>query len=229
MYFWQWSSSKRFRCDLCAPFCTCKTVCRSQSAKIGKGVCARKYLERPNCQATGWTSCVTQWTTGSRLPFWLPRLNNSTGQQFVYLAGYSFQLLHLYDEHFRKFERLAVILYDETVKVIWAVSTSLSQEVNSFARRIEQWTNFHPPRMRYSNMSDAVDDQHTSTVWFFRYLGTQDFAWTKVSESLVSVWMTIPEVSRSCKAWSWSNAPGAPLHLYWIKGALALFVLVSVS
>ena len=33
----------------------------------------------------------------------------------------------------------------------------------------------------------------------------QDFAWTKVSESWVPVWMTIPEVSRSCSELVKSN------------------------
>jgi len=76
---------------------------------------------------------------------------NDVTETFVSLASNPFQLLNLYDEHFEKLERLTVILYEKTSPLSYANEARR----DCFARRIEQWTNCHPPRMCYSNLSEA--------------------------------------------------------------------------
>jgi len=166
---------------------------------MGKGVYAEKCRERPNLanhQAIGWTSCMTQWTRGSCLPFWHLGLKNSTDEQFVYLAGHLFQLLHLYDEHFQKLERLTVILCDETspLSCVNEARRELFCPKNREMDKLPPTKDALLQHVRRTGASSYLNDQHTNTVWSF---ATQNFAWTKVSESCVPVWMTIPEVFRS--------------------------------
>ena len=116
-------------------------------------------------------------------------------ETFVYLAGHPFQLLDADDHHFLK---LTVILYDKT---------SPLSSVNE--ARMELFCHKNRAMDKLPPTKDALL-QHTrravyqAGVWT---MSTQthlvvpsplDFAWTKVSESWVPVWMTIPEVSRSC-------------------------------
>ena len=119
-------------------------------------------------------------------------------ETFVYLAGHSFQLLDADDHHFLKLERLTVILYDKT---------SPLSSVNE--ARMELFCHKNRAMDKLPPTKDALL-QHTrravyqagvwtmSTQTHLVVPSPQDFAWTKVSESWVPVWMTIPEVSRSC-------------------------------
>ena len=119
-------------------------------------------------------------------------------ETFVHLAGHPFQLLNAEDGNFLKIERMTVILYDKT---------SPLSSVNETRRELF----CHKNRAMYKlpPTKDALL-QHTrravyqagvwtmSTQTHLVVTSPQDFAWTKVSESWVPVWMTIPEVSRSC-------------------------------
>ena len=118
---------------------------------------------------------------------------------FVYLAGNPFQLLDVDDKHFKKLERLTVILYDRT---------SPLSSVNE-ARR-ELFCQKNRAMDRLPPTSDALLQHVHRTVYQagiwttsrqtqFVVPSPQDFSWTKVSGSWVPVWMTIPEVSRSCR------------------------------
>ena len=71
-------------------------------------------------------------------------------ETFVYLTSHPFQLLDVDNDHFKKIERLTVILYDK----MSLLRLSTIQKGNSSVTRIEQWTNCHPPMMCYSSMSD---------------------------------------------------------------------------
>ena len=119
-------------------------------------------------------------------------------ETFVYLADHPFQLLDAEDGNFLKIERMTVILYDKT---------SPLSSVNETRR--ELFCHKNRAMDKLPPTKDALL-QHTrravyqagvwtmSTQTHLVVPSPQDFAWTKVSESWVPVWMTIPEVSRSC-------------------------------
>ena len=120
-------------------------------------------------------------------------------ETFVYLAGHPFQLLNLDDDHFQKFERLTVILYDKT---------SPLNSVNETRRELFCQRNRAMDKLPPTK--DALL-QHVRRAVYQAGIWTssteaqpvvpspQDFAWTKESDSWVPVWVTIPEVSRSCR------------------------------
>ncbi|CAB3981604.1 Hypothetical predicted protein, partial [Paramuricea clavata] len=118
---------------------------------------------------------------------------------FVYLASHPFEKLYLDSESFQKLERLTVILYDRT--------SSLSS-VNE--TRKELFCQKSPPMEKLPPTQDALLQHIRRTVYQAGIWTTstqaepvvpspQDFAWTKVADSWVPVWMTMPEVSKACR------------------------------
>ena len=119
-------------------------------------------------------------------------------ETFVYLTGHPFQLLDAEDGNFLKIERMTVIIYDKTSPLSYVNET-----------RRELFCHKNRAMDKLPPTKDALL-QHTRRAVYQAGVWTmspqthlvvpspQDFAWTKVSESWVPVWMTIPEVSRSC-------------------------------
>ena len=145
---------------------------------------------------------LSGWDTNSafngkgKKSVWQPwQIYDDLTETFVSLVSNPFQLLNLYDEHFQKLERLTVILYDK--KVLWAVS--MRQEGNCFVRRIEQWTNCHPPRMCYSNLSEAgIRTTSAQTHIGLVFPSPRDLHRPRYQSHGYQFWMTIPQDSRSC-------------------------------
>src|SRR5678815_432939 len=78
----------------------------------------------------------------------------------------------------------------------------MRQEKNSPVRRIELWTNYHPPGMRYFSIFDGQfikqesgRPAHKHNKWFLLHR----IMHITVSETWLPIWMTIAEVSRSCR------------------------------
>ena len=119
-------------------------------------------------------------------------------ETFVYLAGHPFQLLDADDHHFLKLERLTVILYDKTSHL----SSVNEARMELFCHKNRAMDNLPPTKdALLQHTRRAVYQAGVWTMSTHTHLvvpSPQDFAWTKVSESWVPVWMTIPEVSRSC-------------------------------
>ena len=119
-------------------------------------------------------------------------------ETFVYLAGHPFQLLDADDHHFLKLERLTVILYDKTSPL----SSVNEARMELFCHKNREMDKLPPTKdALLQHTRRAVYQTGVWTMSTQTHLvvpSPQDFAWTKVSESWVPVWMTIPEVSRSC-------------------------------
>jgi len=120
-------------------------------------------------------------------------------ETFVFLANNPFQLLNLYDEHFQKLERLTVILYDKTSPL-----SCVNEARREFFCKKNRAMDKLPPT-KDALLQHVRRTVHQAGIWTTSTQtrvvvpSPQDFAWTKVSESWVPVWMTIPEVSRSCR------------------------------
>ena len=103
------------------------------------------------------------------------------------------------DDHFKKMERLTVILYDKT---------SPLRSINDTRRELFCHKNRAMDKLPPTN--DALL-QHvrravyqagiwmTSTQMELVIPSPHDFAWTKISDLWVPVWVTIPEASRACR------------------------------
>lgn len=118
---------------------------------------------------------------------------------FVYLATHPFQLLNADSEHFKKLERLTVVLYDKTTP-----SSSINQIRKELFCQKNRAMDKLPPtedallqHIRRAVYQAGIWTTSTQTQQVIP--SPQDFAWNKVSEPWVPVWMTIPEVSRSCR------------------------------
>ena len=120
-------------------------------------------------------------------------------ETFVYLAGHPFQLLDVNDDRFKELERLTVIMYDKA---------SPLSSVNETRRELFCQKNRAMDKLPPTN--DALL-QHvrravyqagiwtTSTQTQLAVPSPHDFGWTKVSQSWVPVWLTIPEVCTACR------------------------------
>ena len=116
----------------------------------------------------------------------------------MHLASHPFQILNDDSEQFHEIERLTVVLYDKT---------SASSSVNETRRNLFCHKNRAMDKLPPT--SNALL-QHTRRAVFQAGIWTtrtqtqqvipsaQDFGWSKVADSWVPVWITIPEVSRSC-------------------------------
>ena len=118
-------------------------------------------------------------------------------ETFVYLAGHPFQLLDIDDDHFQKLERLTVILCAKPV--LWALS--MRQEGNfSSQKSSNEQTATHQGWSAAACPTRSVSSRNfTSAQAQLVNPFPRHFAWTKVSQSWVPVWLTIAEVSTSCR------------------------------
>ena len=118
---------------------------------------------------------------------------------FVHLANHPFQRLDVDADPFKKIERLTVILYDKTSHL----STVNDTRRELFCQKNRAMDKLPPTKdallqhIRRSVYQAGIWTTSTQTQQVVP--SAQDFAWNKVSESWVPIWMTIPEVSASCR------------------------------
>ena len=118
---------------------------------------------------------------------------------FMHLASHPFQILNDDSEQFHDIERLTVVLYDKT---------SASSSVNETRKDLFCHKNCAMDKLPSTSNAPL---QHTRRAVFQAAIWTtstrtqqvlpsaQDFGLSKVADSWVPVWITIPEVSRSCR------------------------------
>ncbi|KAG5862867.1 hypothetical protein JTB14_035651 [Gonioctena quinquepunctata] len=118
---------------------------------------------------------------------------------FVYLATHPFQLLKADSEHFKKLERLTTVQYDKTTPFssINQIRKELFYQKNRAMDKLPPTEDALLQHIRRAVYQAGIWTTNTQTQQVIPSL--HDFAWNKVLESWVPVWMTIPEVSRSCK------------------------------
>ncbi|KAG5863643.1 hypothetical protein JTB14_032329 [Gonioctena quinquepunctata] len=120
---------------------------------------------------------------------------------FLYSATHPFQLLKAESEHFKKLERLTAVLYDKTTP--FSSTNQIRKEL--FCQKNQAMENLPPTEDAFlQHIRRAV---YQAGIWTTSTQTQQvippphDFAWNKVLESWVPVWMTIPEVSRPLQMW----------------------------
>ena len=117
---------------------------------------------------------------------------------FVYLANHPFQHLYAGSDHFKKLERLMVIMYDRTSHLSGV--NGAREEI--FCQRNHSMEKIPPTQ-------DALL-QHTRRTLYQAGIWTtctqtqpeipspEEFSWTMESGRWVPVWITLPEVSKAC-------------------------------
>jgi hypothetical protein len=120
-------------------------------------------------------------------------------ETFVHLAGHPFELLSTSSDHFKKIERLTVILYDRTS----ALSSVNEARQELFCQKNRSMDIIPPTQDALLHHSQRAVYQ--AGIWTTSAHVQQDvpspetFAWAKVSEIWAPVWISIPEVSRACR------------------------------
>ena len=116
-------------------------------------------------------------------------------ETFVYLASHPFQLLDVDDDHFKKIERLTVILYDKTspLRYINDTRSELFGHKNRAMDKLPPTNDALLQHVRRAVYQAGI--WKTSTQIQLLIPSPHDFAWTKISDSWVRVWVTIPEAS----------------------------------
>ena len=117
---------------------------------------------------------------------------------FVYLADHPFEHLHVDSDHFKKIERLTVIMYDRTCHL--SCVNEAREEI--FCQKNQSIDRIPPTK-------DALL-QHTKRALYQAGLWTtctqtqptipspDEFGWTMESGHWVPLWITLPEVSKAC-------------------------------
>ncbi|KAG5896864.1 hypothetical protein JTB14_017678 [Gonioctena quinquepunctata] len=123
-------------------------------------------------------------------------LKGSTGGK---RATHPFQLLKADSEHFKKLERLTAVLYDETTPFnsINQLRKELFCQKNRAMDKLPSTGDALLQHIRRAVYEAGICTTSTKTQQVIP--SPHDSAWDKVLESWVPVWMTIPEVSRSCR------------------------------
>ncbi|KAG5899603.1 hypothetical protein JTB14_037265 [Gonioctena quinquepunctata] len=118
---------------------------------------------------------------------------------FVYLATNPFQLLKADSEHFKKLERLTSVLYDKTTPLssINQMRKELFCQKNRAMDKLPPTEDALLQHIRRAVYQAGIWTTSTQTQQVIP--SPNDFACNKVLESWVPVWMTIPEVSWSCR------------------------------
>ena len=117
-------------------------------------------------------------------------------ETFVYLASHPFQLLDVDDDHFKKIERLTVIVYDKTspLRSINDTRRELFCHKNRTMDKLPPTNDVLLHHVRRAVYQAGI--WATSTQTELVIPSPQDFTWTKISDSWVP-WVTIPEASRA--------------------------------
>ena len=118
---------------------------------------------------------------------------------FVHLATHPFQLLDLEDEPFQKLERLTVILYDKTSPLSCVNETrrELFCQKNRAIGKLPPTKDALLQHVRRAVYQAGIWTTSAQTQQVVP--SPQDFAWTKVLQSWIPVWVTIQEVASSCR------------------------------
>ena len=120
-------------------------------------------------------------------------------ETLAYLASDPFKSLDADCEHFRKIERLIVIVYDKA-------STSLS--INQTRKELfclKSVTMEKMPPTRNALLQHTRRAVHQASIWATSTEAQQEvpspaeFAWEKVASGWVPVWLTVPELSKACQ------------------------------
>ena len=120
-------------------------------------------------------------------------------ETFVYLASHPFQLLDVDDDHFKKIERLTVILYDKT-SPLRSINDTRRELFCHKNRAMDKFPPTNDPLLQHVRRAVyQAGIWTTSTQTQLVIPSPHDFSWTKISDSWVSVWVTIPEASRACR------------------------------
>ena len=141
-------------------------------------------------------------------------------ETFMHLACNPFVVFNVDSHHFQMLERLAVLMYDKT-----------SQHISVNEVRRESFCLKSPPMDRMPPTQDALL-QHSQRAIYQAGIWTismqaqaaipspQEFAWIKKSESWVSVWITLLEVSKACRELIKCTCKGECLRCKCIKSNL---------
>ncbi|KAG5865664.1 hypothetical protein JTB14_001368 [Gonioctena quinquepunctata] len=127
---------------------------------------------------------------------------------FVYSATHPFQLLKADSEHFEKLERLTAVLYDKTAPFssINQIRKELFCQKNRAMDKLSPTEEALLQHIRRAVHQAGIRTTSTQTQQVIP--SPPDFAWNKVLESWVPVWMTIPEISWSCRELSKCSCKG---------------------
>ena len=118
---------------------------------------------------------------------------------FVHLADYPFHNVDNDNFHFKNLERFTVVLYDKTsdLESVNECRRVLFCQMNRSMDRL--------PPTRDALLQHCKRAIYQASVWTTcrepqpLLPSPQEFAWTKIGESWEPTWMTIPEVSKTCR------------------------------
>lgn len=118
---------------------------------------------------------------------------------FLNFACHPFQQVDVESDYFKKIERFTIVLYDRTSHL-----TSVNECRRVLFCQMNRSMDNLPPT-RNSLLQHTRRAVYQAGIWTTctqpqpQIPSPQDFAWTKTSETWKPVWMTIPEVSKSCR------------------------------
>ena len=135
---------------------------------------------------------------GKKLAWQAWQAHEEATETLQHLASQPFQHLDPESDHFKKIERLIVVLYDRTSPL-----TSVNETREDLFCRKSRSVERIPPTQNalLQHIQRAV---HQAGIWTTCthaqqvVPSPQAFGWTKESTSWTPVWITIPEVSKAC-------------------------------
>ena len=115
-------------------------------------------------------------------------------ETLTFLADYPFQQLKLGDHLFKQMERLTIILYDKT-STLSSVNDARKKLFCEANRAMERLPPTQDALLQHIKRTIYQAGIWTSTDTLQIIPSPEQYAWTKVSDSWVPVWITTQEVS----------------------------------
>ena len=116
---------------------------------------------------------------------------------FVYLANHPFEHLCADSDHFKKIERLTVIMYDRTSHL--SCVNEAREEI--FCQKNQSMDKIPPTQdalLQHTRRALYQAGIWTTCTQAQPMIPSPEFGWTMESGHWVPVWITLPEVSKAC-------------------------------